>query len=258
MKHIAARDTTSIRVLVVLSPHLDDAVLSVGATLHSHVRRGVDVRVVTVLANDPDALGGAGSWDAACGFPTAAEAARRRRDEDRRACAVLGASPRWFPYGDATYARGASDEAIWHALRHALGDADLLLTPGFPLVHPDHRWLTDLIVRRRRELSCRLCFYAEQPYSAGSLLAARTGTSTMGTVMFLRALAAPERVPAFQPARNEIRVAWKRVASSPGDRVAKLKAILSYRTQLRPLGLTKLAGAQIEELVRKGELIGWT
>src|SRR5918911_4349005 len=59
------------QTVAVLSPHLDDAVFSLGAFLHGEAGRGADLRVVTVLANDPAAEGQAGSWDAQSGFASA-------------------------------------------------------------------------------------------------------------------------------------------------------------------------------------------
>src|SRR5947208_5655387 len=86
--------------VVVLSPHLDDAVFSLGAWLHHEARVGATLRILTVLANDPSVDRPAGSWDAECGFSSAAAAALARREEDRRACAIVGARPDWLPYGD--------------------------------------------------------------------------------------------------------------------------------------------------------------
>src|SRR6476620_7604766 len=86
--------------VVVVSVHLDDAVFSVGAALARAARRGADVTVLTVLANDPADESPAREWDAQAGFATAAEAARARREEDSRACELVGATPVWLPFGD--------------------------------------------------------------------------------------------------------------------------------------------------------------
>jgi LmbE family N-acetylglucosaminyl deacetylase len=152
--------------VAVLSTHLDDAVLSIGGRIASAARRAGGARVVTVLAGDPSATGPAGPWDTESGFGTAGEAARARRDEDLQACAVLGAEPVWLPYGDEQYNRGAGDGEIWAATVGALRGADVVLAPGSPLTHPDHRWLTGLVLAHRAELP-RLGVYAEQPYSIG-------------------------------------------------------------------------------------------
>jgi LmbE family N-acetylglucosaminyl deacetylase len=223
----------------VLSPHLDDAVLSVGGFLRRVSTLGREVTVVTVLANDPAAEAAAGSWDAECGFVSAAAAALARREEDSRACALLGVQPRWLSYGDETYGRGASDDQIWRDIRGAVRGADVVLVPGYPLRHGDHRWLAELVMGRREELECALWLYAEQPYAAGSLLRARAS------------------LPPGTAAPADLRVSWRRVHTSMADRVAKLRAIAHYHSQLRRLGLGKLAVVQLEELCRKGELIGW-
>src|SRR5213080_853986 len=92
--------------VVVVSPHLDDAVLSLGAALARAARRGGAVTVLTVLAGDPASETPAGEWDSQAGFATAGEAARARREEDRRACALLGVEPVWLPFSDHQYDRG--------------------------------------------------------------------------------------------------------------------------------------------------------
>jgi LmbE family N-acetylglucosaminyl deacetylase len=222
-----------------LSPHLDDAVLSLGGFLRRAVRQGCDVVVITVLANNPEAEGAPGAWDAACGFDSAAAAARARREEDSRACAVLGVRPQWLPYGDETYGRGGSDEEVWSDISAAVEGADVVLVPGYPLRHPDHRWLAELVIGRREELGGSLWLYADQPYAAGSLLRARAA------------------LPDDKGALADLRVLWRRIPAALPDRLAKLRAIAQYHSQLRRLGLAKLAAVQMEELFRRGELIGW-
>jgi LmbE family N-acetylglucosaminyl deacetylase len=230
---------SDVRALAVLSPHLDDAVLSLGGFLRSVSRLGRDVLVVTVLANNPTAPGPATAWDAACGFESAAAAAQGRRLEDRRACASVGARSHWLPYGDETYGRDAADNEIWTEIRAVINGVDLVLVPGFPLRLADHRWLANLVAARRSELDCPIWLYGEQPYAAGSLLRARAALPPDG--------AGPPGLP----------VTWRRIRTSPADRVAKLRAISKYHSQLRRLGLLKLAAVQMEELARRGELLGW-
>src|SRR5690242_14531959 len=109
-----------MRRIVVLSPHVDDATLSVGAFVHRESRSGVSVEILTVLANDPDCEAEPSPWDRQCGFASAGQAARARREEDRRACEALGATPRWLPYGDHEYTRGAADADIWSETERAV------------------------------------------------------------------------------------------------------------------------------------------
>ncbi len=121
-----------------LEPHLDDAALSLGATVARASRSGARVDVVNVFANDPESTAGAGPWDAACGFTSAAEAARARREEDRRACRLLGAAAVWLPFADYEYEQDVDDDGLWAALADVVGAAETVLMPGFPLAAPDH------------------------------------------------------------------------------------------------------------------------
>lgn len=216
--------------LVVLSPHIDDAVLSVGAYMHEQARGGTDVRVLTVFANDPTMGDPPGAWDLLCGFASAAAAARARRAEDARACAIVGAAPQWLTFADESYGRRPDADDVWEAIRRPIAGCALLLVPGFPLRHADHAWLTRLVVERRAELTARLGFYAEQPY----------------------ARAAFDRGDA---AAAPLQLELERVATSVTDRLAKLRAASQYRSQLRPLGRRILVRALGEEWLRGGELV---
>ena len=216
--------------LVALSPHLDDAVFSIGAFLHLEARRGTGVRVVTVFANDPAATGPAGSWDAMCGFASAGAAARARRTEDRRACAVIGAEPHWLAYGDESYGRPTDDDDVWRAIQGAVAGCSLLVVPGFPLRQADHAWLAELVLRRRTELPFALGFYAEQPYARAALARGQKGLA---------------------PSRLE----FDRVPTAASDRLTKLRAAAQYRSQLRALGMSRLVRTFAEEWLRGGELL---
>ena len=79
--------------IVVVSPHSDDGVLSLGASMSRWVRGGAQVELLTVLALDPGSTAPTGGWDRRAGFRTEGEAAQARRGEDAAACAVLGAHP---------------------------------------------------------------------------------------------------------------------------------------------------------------------
>lgn len=218
------------RTLVVLSPHLDDAVLSVGAYMHQQARLGARVCALTVFANDPAAQDPPGAWDVLCGFSSAAAAARARREEDVRACALVGSEPQWLAFADDSYGRLPNADDVWESLQPLVADASLLLVPGFPLRHADHAWLTRLVVDRRAELSPALGFYAEQPYARAA---------------FDRGAAAAAPLP----------LELRRVPTRATDRVAKARAALQYRSQLRPLGRRILVRALGEEWLRGGELV---
>jgi LmbE family N-acetylglucosaminyl deacetylase len=247
--------------VAVLSPHLDDAALSVGAVLHRLARAGGEITIVTVLANDPKADVPVGSWDVACGFTSPEAAASTRRAEDLRACAVLGATPLWLPYGDMTYARGADDDEIWRAIAGTIADADAVLVPGRPLVHPDHRWLSDLVQRHREEITASVVLYAEQPYDAGSTLerraqsweTSRREVAAAAPCFLRRALATRRNRGSYdREGRRWVvePVAWQ-------DWRAKQRAVLAYRSQLPALVRTPVIAAHLFECIGGGESLAW-
>src|SRR5437764_15405533 len=71
---------------VILSPHLDDAVLS---CWHLLTQVG-EVAVINVFAGVPTELGGPAWWDEYTGASDSAERVRERIEEDRTALAVAG------------------------------------------------------------------------------------------------------------------------------------------------------------------------
>ena len=79
------------RRTAVLSPHVDDAVISLGASIYRATRAGSYVRIVTVFSGDPDSVLEASGWDSLPGFSTEGQAVRMRRSEDAEACSVVGA-----------------------------------------------------------------------------------------------------------------------------------------------------------------------
>ena len=215
--------------VVVVSPHLDDAVLSLGATIAAAVQQGADVTVLTVLCGDPFSQTPAGPWDRNSGFASEGEAARVRREEDRRACAILGAKPRWLPFADEQYDRHGDEQEITAALRYATTGADMVLVPGWPLVNPDHAWLNTLLLGARTE-GARLGIYVEQPY----------------------AFQAPGS--ALGPAHS-----WQRLPVRKRDRQLKRKAIEAYESQLRQLGLGYIGLGRMlaDERSQGGEALSW-
>src|SRR3954469_18908439 len=87
------------RVSVVLvSPHLDDGVLSCGELLAGHP----GACLVTVFAGRPGPMALTG-WDRDCGFSAGDDVVGARRAEDRAACEVLGATAVWLDFLDAQY-----------------------------------------------------------------------------------------------------------------------------------------------------------
>lgn len=208
--------------IVVVSPHLDDGVLSLGASIASWVRGGVQVELLTVFACAPDSEAPTEGWDARGGFQTEGEAAQARRDEDRRACAALGAAPYWLAFGSLDYDRHGDDAAIREAVVARLANAESVLLPGHPLTHPDHAWLADAV--RPEALATRVGYYAEQPYTH-------------------RTRAAPK--------------SFVRVETPLRDRLAKWRAIRQYRSQLPLLAMRRSVTRGPHVLAFTAEAISW-
>ncbi|HEY1689374.1 MAG TPA: PIG-L family deacetylase [Solirubrobacteraceae bacterium] len=247
--------------ILVISPHLDDAALSLGATIAHASRLGSDVTALTVFGGDPASLAPAAGWDRACGFATAGEAARERRLEDERACALMGATPSWLELADADYAPLRSDDEAWSTLAPQLAEADLVLTPGFPLEHPDHAWLTRLLLERM-PADARLALYVEQPYanlkvigrgySRGPLLAAlRVALRTPAGRHSQQPQACDAGVQKLFPAPQ-----WIAAASDRAAQTAKAKAIAAYSSQLDHLGGRVVGRIRLYESGWGGEGIG--
>ena len=218
---------------MVISPHSDDAVLSLGAAIACWVRRGAVVELLTVLALDPESAAAAGGWDERAGFATEGEAAVRRRDEDRRACAILGATPSWLPFGSVDYERHGADGDVRGAVGAVLAGADAVFLPGSPLTHPDHAWL----VRALAGTPLRVVgLYAEQPYTRkeGAVPAAPSWLEeTLGPAV-------------FEPVQAGLR-----------DHHAKWRAIRQYVSQLPLLALEGSVRRGPASLALHPELVAW-
>ena len=107
------------RILVV-SPHLDDAAMGAAHLIGTHH----EVTVVTVFTGrpprypDPPA-----DWDAQAGFGPADDVMAARREEDRSAMALLGATPVWLGFVEGKYlaaGQEATPEEVAVALEGAI------------------------------------------------------------------------------------------------------------------------------------------
>lgn len=214
-----------------MSPHLDDAILSIGAFIAGSASRGVDVTVLTVLAGNPRSQAPAGPWDSACGFSTAGDAACARREEDRHACALVGARPQWLPFGDEQYGLGADALEVRAEVERSLAGAQTVLVPGHPLWHEDHRWLTGLVLGSVGE-DVRAGCYVELPYARWQL---------------------PERPPVFSLGQ----LTWQSVASRRRDRLSKARACLAYRSQLPQLSRRPWRSILLPALRSDCERVAW-
>jgi LmbE family N-acetylglucosaminyl deacetylase len=147
---------------VVVSPHLDDAVFSMGGWLLAHGQR---LRVVTLCAGEPSA-GSLSSWDRRCGFASGAEAVQRRRAEDHAACRLIGVEPVHLSFADFPYTGLKTTDAVAEALRGALAGARKVFVPLGIGAHPDHVVARDAGLQVAVEAAVELSLYADAPYAS--------------------------------------------------------------------------------------------
>jgi LmbE family N-acetylglucosaminyl deacetylase len=121
--------------LLVISPHLDDAVFACGRVIASFE----GAIVATVFAGAPKSYEVLTPWDRACGFEPGMDVVAIRREEDRLALSLLGAQPRWLSFLDSQYGKTPSAIEIAQALESVLlaTSAETVLFP-LGLFHSDH------------------------------------------------------------------------------------------------------------------------
>jgi len=171
---------------IFISPHLDDAILSCGGSVHQVTRAGKPVLIVTVMAGNPP--GGDLSPFAQSlhkRWQLAAEDVALRRMEDIEACVNLGADWRHWEIPDCIYRCSkvnaeplyGSEEALFgeidpserelvdhlSALMRSLPDTDSLFIPLAVGHHVDHQ-LTRLAAESWLDPS-KFTYYEEYPYS---------------------------------------------------------------------------------------------
>jgi LmbE family N-acetylglucosaminyl deacetylase len=217
--------------VAILSPHLDDAAYSLGAAISESVRSGADVSLVTVFAGDPNSSRPASPWDRRFGFQLAGEAARARREEDMRACKLLGATPVWLPFDDQ-HGRPPAEDELWSSIHDAVGRADTVLVPGFPLDHADHLRLARVTLARQFGAR-RVGLYVEQPYAAVR--------GDPPGVLPLASLAADEPE-------------WQALNARVAARLRKVRAWRAYRSQFQHFGYRSLVNVLRYEARYGGEL----
>ena len=139
-----------MRVLAV-SPHLDDAAFSAGATLAALADAGHEVTVVTCFTRSvPAPTGFALACQLDKGLPPDVDYLALRRAENRAAMAVLGATPvdldlpeaphRGYTSAADLFAGVHPGDGVWTELADLLGglSADLWLAPQALGAHVDH------------------------------------------------------------------------------------------------------------------------
>jgi hypothetical protein len=118
---------------LILSPHLDDAVLSCWHLLDG----GTDLGVINVFAGVPPA-DAAGSWDLAAGLRSSFGVVEQRRAEDGRALALAGRKAINLDFLDDQYVEGPHPiEPVVDRLRELLAPDTALCAPAALAPPPD-------------------------------------------------------------------------------------------------------------------------
>ncbi|MGH3855222.1 MAG: PIG-L deacetylase family protein [Pseudonocardiaceae bacterium] len=224
----------TVRRVLAVSPHLDDAALSAGATLANFAARGADVEVCTLFAGVPcEPLSAvARAFHAKCNLPQDPSAVGLRIEEDRAAMDQLGARAHHCGFLDAIYRHtpdGAwlcgHDRAMFDDLppgpngllsevsievRRILAaiDPDLVLTCAAVGDHIDHRLTRAAVLDSGTTVPILL--WEDLPYAIGR---------------------PPPASPPLTPITS--REAWER----------KWRAVACYPTQIRMLWPPDIDGA---------------
>jgi LmbE family N-acetylglucosaminyl deacetylase len=218
------------RILVV-SPHLDDAVLSCGALLAS-CAGAVVVTVFAGAAPDDQPLT---EWDRKAGFASSREAVAARREEDARALALLDAKPVWLDFLDAQYGWSPKVAEVTAALAAELDRhrPDCVVAP-LGLFHGDH------VLVHRAVLALR-----ERVAAAGEQASRHIGTAAEARAppVWLAYEDVPYRQGFSRMQRRLCELLATGVAATPYAPVAtaesdarKQASLACYPSQLRALG----------------------
>lgn len=225
----ATASLAGLSQLLVLSPHLDDAALSLGATIAQLGGAGCTVRVATIFSGRPSGRLSptARAFHARCGLGD--DAMTVRAGEDAGACRLLGVAPIYGELPEALYRRDAHgkprhDAASLFAAAPANEPASLAAIAAFitrllaaerpqavlaPLGvggHVDHALTRTAL--RRCGLGATACYwYEDLPYALYGHLRGWEGDYAAG----------------LQPIS---------VALSPAAWLTKIAAVRQYRSQL--------------------------
>ncbi|MEP7202471.1 MAG: PIG-L family deacetylase [Ilumatobacteraceae bacterium] len=205
--------------VAVISPHLDDAVLSVGATIHNLTQRGDDVEVITLFAGDPARPGAPSYWDKPRRAATSADVIRERRAEDQQACDLLGVKPVWLPFDEEAVLAKRDPDAMWDTLGPLLQTASLVMLPGWPLDHADHRYATTLVLDRLPKHQ-PVMFYGELPTARSATAIVKSLTRGKALPWLLHALGDEMRWFTPQLSRRDVDAKMRAIAAYPGEVIA--------------------------------------
>lgn len=185
-------DLDKCKRILVVSPHLDDGILSVGGIIERAVANGADVTVATAFTADisPDADKSPLAVELHAFWNLGPNPFERRREEDVASAAILGARVlhgqlldalyRTGPAGDPLYPtrqslfrppseRDGITDALCQLLDEWISDVspDLVLAPLGVGRHVDHVVTTNALHRLATVRPMSVALYEDMPYSTG-------------------------------------------------------------------------------------------
>lgn len=171
-------------VAIILSPHFDDAVLSLGGFM---AKKENPLIVATFFADKP-AFPVRGGWDEQSGFKNSDEAIATRVRENANALEQMGSHPLNLKYVDFQYRYERNQDSEEKLLKSMERDIETILDTfnsvenvsiygpsefGGKITHPDHKLVHDAFVKVANKKSgqnplrrVRFFFYEDFPYIA--------------------------------------------------------------------------------------------
>lgn len=230
---------------VILSPHLDDAVLS---CWHVLTQPG-DVEVITVFAGVPTALTTPAWWDRYTGAVDSGERVRERVEEDRSALALAGRTAVNLGFLDEQYRDDEQRLApLTEQIESLLPPGGRLYAPAAFANHADHA-LVRAAALQLRGAGFPVSLYADLPHAtlhgwpAWVKRMGRSGSRDLAAAFWDHALAG---TGALAPT----------VYALDGEsHERKLAAVRMYRTQLE--GLEEFVGRSLADRESLGYEVDW-
>ena len=145
---------------LLISPHLDDAVLSAGRFLAANPGSAV----VTIFAGIPKDSKALFEYDKKMGFPTSQIAMRVRRSEDQEAIRSLSCIPIQLQYLEEQYRQSEPTYAV--ALKQLVDlatDYEIVLGP-LGIRHPDHVRARNIVNVLATYINKPVYLWADLPY----------------------------------------------------------------------------------------------
>jgi LmbE family N-acetylglucosaminyl deacetylase len=231
--------------VVILSPHLDDAVLS---CWHVLTQAG-EVMVINVFAGVPIGLGTPAWWDEYTGATDSGERVRERIEEDRRALALAGREPINLNFLDEQYREQDQPLApLLEQIELLLPPESQVYAPAALANHTDHA-LVRAAALELRTAGSDVSLYADLPHAtvhgwpawvSGS---GAPATKDLAGASWEHALAGTGAIaPAVHPLDDEAHA-------------RKLAAVQMYGTQLE--ALTEFVGRPLTDREALGYEVVW-